>query len=279
MSPYAYSHLRSPPKSKSPFYAASNHWRDTTPIPLLEADPSKPDPGPALATIAYSDRYLEAMSYLRAVMAKNEASERVLALTEDIVGMNPAHYTVWGFRTRSLRGLWGVGEYEGKENVVNEDIDHEERERRVREGVEMELDWLEGVSERNLKNYQIWYASLMIFLAPCASLSTKGRLSIADRRPHNSSSSNVSQASPTIPPLPPPTAHQLIPDHSNNHLPPRHRNPLSNTHPLLRRQKLPRLDIPPMALSPLLEYTPHSTPNLRRPPTTKQRSCRNRKTH
>ena len=29
---------------------------------------------------------------------------------------------------------------------------------RVRDGVATELDWLEGVSERNLKNYQIWYA-------------------------------------------------------------------------------------------------------------------------
>lgn len=28
-------------------------------------------------------------------MAKNEMSERVLELTEDIIGMNPAHYTVW----------------------------------------------------------------------------------------------------------------------------------------------------------------------------------------
>jgi len=28
-------------------------------------------------------------------MAKNEFSERVLSLTEHIISMNPAHYTVW----------------------------------------------------------------------------------------------------------------------------------------------------------------------------------------
>lgn len=48
-----------------------------------------------LATIAYSEEYLEAMSYLRAVMAANEMSERAFKLTEDIIFMNPAHYTVW----------------------------------------------------------------------------------------------------------------------------------------------------------------------------------------
>ena len=89
-------------------------------------------------------------------MAINEASERVLALTEDVIGMNPAHYTVWGFRMRSLRKLWGVGDGSGKV-VVEEGLDkEEERERRVRDGVEKELEWLEEISERNLKNYQIW---------------------------------------------------------------------------------------------------------------------------
>lgn len=154
MAPYTYSHLRPPAKSKTAFYATSPHWSDVTAIPLLESDPSQPDPGPALATIAYSLRYTEAMSYLRAVMAINEASERVLALTEDVIGMNPAHYTVWGFRMRSLRKLWGMGH--GGERKVEEEMDEEERERRVTAGVERELEWLEEISERNLKNYQIW---------------------------------------------------------------------------------------------------------------------------
>lgn len=59
------------------------------PIPQ---DDGGPNP---LAAIAYSEEYSEAMSYLRAVMAKEEKSDRVLELTEDIVAQNPAHYTVW----------------------------------------------------------------------------------------------------------------------------------------------------------------------------------------
>jgi hypothetical protein len=36
------------------------------------------------------------MSYLRALMVgEGEMSERALALTGDIIAMNPAHYTIW----------------------------------------------------------------------------------------------------------------------------------------------------------------------------------------
>jgi len=70
-------------------YSSDSKWDDITPIPQ---DDGGPHP---LAAIAYSDEYSEAMSYLRAVMAKNEYSQRVLDLTEHIIDLNPAHYTVW----------------------------------------------------------------------------------------------------------------------------------------------------------------------------------------
>ena len=126
------------PKSKEPFYAVSPQWKDVTPIPLIDGPPGQKDPGPPLAAIAYSPRYSEAMSYLRAVMAVNEFSRRTLDLTEDIIGMNPAHYTVWLYRAKILKALWE------KERMETE------------EGVRQELEWLEENSERNLKNYQIW---------------------------------------------------------------------------------------------------------------------------
>lgn len=69
-------------------YSEDPAWADIEPIP--QDDGNNP-----LAAIAYSDEYSEAMSYLRAVMAKNEYSERVLGLTDRIISMNPAHYTVW----------------------------------------------------------------------------------------------------------------------------------------------------------------------------------------
>ena len=70
-------------------YSSSPEWVDVVPIPQ---DDGCANP---LAAIAYSEQYSEAMSYLRAVMASSERSKRVLKLTEDIIKMNPAHYTVW----------------------------------------------------------------------------------------------------------------------------------------------------------------------------------------
>jgi protein farnesyltransferase/geranylgeranyltransferase type-1 subunit alpha len=71
------------------FYHDDPAWADVEP---LAQDDGGMHP---LAAIAYTDEYSEAMGYLRAVMANNEFSERVLGLTEHIISMNPAHYTVW----------------------------------------------------------------------------------------------------------------------------------------------------------------------------------------
>ena len=70
-------------------YSDSEVWEDIIPIPQ---DDGGPNP---LAAIAYTEEYSEAMSYLRAVMAQDEKSDRSLALTEHIIKLNPAHYTVW----------------------------------------------------------------------------------------------------------------------------------------------------------------------------------------
>ncbi|KAL1634162.1 CAAX geranylgeranyltransferase alpha subunit [Neofusicoccum ribis] len=108
-----------------PFYAESDEWQDIEPIPLDDGGPN------ALAAITYSDEYDEAMSYLRAVMARNEMSDRVLALTEDIIQQNPAHYTVWLYRAKVVLTL-------GKD-------------------LRDELAWLNAAALKNLKNYQIWH--------------------------------------------------------------------------------------------------------------------------
>jgi protein farnesyltransferase/geranylgeranyltransferase type-1 subunit alpha len=76
-------------ESMPKYYDDDEAWADIEPLPQ---DDGGLHP---LAAIAYSEEYSQAMGYLRAVMAKNELSERVLALTEHIISMNPAHYTVW----------------------------------------------------------------------------------------------------------------------------------------------------------------------------------------
>jgi protein farnesyltransferase/geranylgeranyltransferase type-1 subunit alpha len=72
-----------------------------------------------------------AMGYLRAVMAAQEHSPRVLTLTEHIITLNAAHYTVWLYRASTLFALNSP----------------------IRE----ELQWLNDVALDNQKNYQIWH--------------------------------------------------------------------------------------------------------------------------
>lgn len=73
-------------------YSSDPKWDSIKPIPLDDGSESGTTP---MATIAYGPEYLEATSYLRAVMAANEMSERALKLTGDVIVMSPAHYTVW----------------------------------------------------------------------------------------------------------------------------------------------------------------------------------------
>lgn len=73
----------------------------------------------------------QAMGYLRAIMAAKEYSPRVLDLTEHIISMNAAHYTVWLYRASTLLAL--------------------------NSSIPEELEWVNNVALENQKNYQIWH--------------------------------------------------------------------------------------------------------------------------
>ncbi|RDW68448.1 hypothetical protein BP5796_09105 [Coleophoma crateriformis] len=105
-------------------YESDPTWDDVKPIPQDDGEG-------ALAQIAYTDEYSEAMGYLRAIMAANEHTPRVLGLTEHIIGMNAAHYTVWLYRASTLFAL--------------------------NSSIAEELKWLNEVALVNQKNYQIWH--------------------------------------------------------------------------------------------------------------------------
>ncbi|KAI9870650.1 MAG: CAAX geranylgeranyltransferase alpha subunit, partial [Pleopsidium flavum] len=114
-------------------YSDSPLWSDIVPIPQ---DDGGPNP---LAAIKYTEEYSEAMSYLRAVMANNEFSERVLDLTEDVIGMNAAHYTVWNNRLYRAKVLFSL----------NADL-------------RAEITWLNAIALEHQKNYQIWHHRQLI---------------------------------------------------------------------------------------------------------------------
>lgn len=64
-------------------------------------------------------------------MAAEECSPRCLRLTEHVISMNPAHYTVWLYRFKIIKSL-GIP-------------------------IPEEIEWLNEVALANLKNYQIWH--------------------------------------------------------------------------------------------------------------------------
>ncbi|WWC63343.1 uncharacterized protein I303_105943 [Kwoniella dejecticola CBS 10117] len=104
-------------------------WHDVKPI----AQDDGPNP---VVPIMYSGEYRDAMDYFRAIAAAEERSERALELTETIIRMNPAHYTVWQYRMATLLAL--------------------------QKNLDDELQLMNEFAVQNLKSYQVWHHRLLL---------------------------------------------------------------------------------------------------------------------
>lgn len=105
-------------------YANRPEWADITPIEQHENDQP-------LAPIHYTAEYKDATDYFRGIVKIGEKSERVLELTQNIITLNPAHYSVWQYRYETLLAL-------------NSDL-------------EAELQLMNQVAIEHLKTYQVWH--------------------------------------------------------------------------------------------------------------------------
>jgi len=99
-------------------------WKDVKPI--LQDDGPNP-----VCPIAYTPEFTDTMNYFRAILHSDERSERALHLSEEVLQLNPAHYTAWYFRRLVLASL--------ETNLVPE------------------LELISKIGADNPKNYQIWY--------------------------------------------------------------------------------------------------------------------------
>ncbi|KAI1710890.1 protein prenyltransferase alpha subunit repeat domain-containing protein [Ditylenchus destructor] len=107
-----------------PLYRDRAEWKDVQPIYNGERED-------AVIKIAASEEFTDAFAYLRAVLSKNEMSERALELTKTCTMLNAANYSVWQYRRNLLKTL-------------NKDIAEE-------------LRFCEEMAAENPKNYQIWH--------------------------------------------------------------------------------------------------------------------------
>lgn len=104
-------------------YRTKPEWADVEPISLRSQS--------SIMDIRYSARYEETFSYFRAMLVRDELSERSLALTADCIELQRSNFTVWYFRRRILRKL--------SHHLKNE------------------LTFVEQVIEDEPKNYQVWH--------------------------------------------------------------------------------------------------------------------------
>lgn len=113
-------------RSNSPNYISYKtrpEWSDVEPISIKTQT--------SIMDIKYTARYEEAFSYFRAMLVRDELSERSLALTADCIELQLSNFSVWYFRRRILRKL-------------THHMAHE-------------LKFIERVIENEPKNYQVWH--------------------------------------------------------------------------------------------------------------------------
>ena len=88
---------KSYPPGFVPFANRQGLWDDLSPVQQYEGETGLAP----IAAIHYQPDYEEVMSYFRAILKKQEVSERAYELVKEVIKFSPGHYTAW-FYMRKL---------------------------------------------------------------------------------------------------------------------------------------------------------------------------------
>ncbi|KAF8137413.1 hypothetical protein EV363DRAFT_1428312 [Boletus edulis] len=125
-------------------FADRPEWADVVPIEQYEG-------APPIAPIFYTPEYKDATNYFRGIIKTGEKSPRVLDLTENIIRQNPAHYSAWQYRYKTLMALNAPldAELELMDELAVTYL-------KTSNNPEPELAFIANALRRDAKNYHTW---------------------------------------------------------------------------------------------------------------------------
>ncbi|MES1909578.1 MAG: hypothetical protein MHM6MM_002294 [Cercozoa sp. M6MM] len=118
---------------------------DLTPVPLDDTVPGDVQ----VCRIMYSREFREAMSYFRAILRRQELTQRALLVTAATLEANPTCYTAWHYRRQVLCALL--------ETLMQEQPSEQHREMARTLFWSREIEFTETAASNMPKNYQIWF--------------------------------------------------------------------------------------------------------------------------
>lgn len=138
------------------YYRDRPEWADIEPMSIRSQA--------SIMNIKYSPRYEETFSYFRALLARDELSERSFALTADCIELQRSNFSVWYFRRRILKKL--KHHLHDELAFVERAIDEEPKNYQVWNHRKIIIEWLQDGSREKLltasmlvidnKNYHAW---------------------------------------------------------------------------------------------------------------------------